>query len=225
MDAKVVPGPGANGRVDAATAANNASRHSIQSVDRALHAARSDRRSRRRGTLTELSPPHAAQHLDLPSPALDAGASAAMSRRCRASAPTRSARAFSISAMPALQVDLPRRAQPYHRADQRGDRRDRASRRAAGRRHDEDREARSASCRARRYRHARQDRCAARDRERQGDARLAARGRHPPHASAKDLQALHAPRPSPSSAALIEALRLRAPQRLRDGSTRSISPA
>ena len=36
MDAKVVPGPGANGRVDVATAANNASRHSIQSVDRAL---------------------------------------------------------------------------------------------------------------------------------------------------------------------------------------------
>ena len=36
MDAKVVPGPGANGRVDAASAASNASRHSIQSVDRAL---------------------------------------------------------------------------------------------------------------------------------------------------------------------------------------------
>src|SRR5687768_819023 len=91
MDAKVVPGPGANGRVDAAAAASNASRHSIQSVDRALLLLETIADMGGEATLTE--------------------------RNFAAKVPGKRLYALGGRILyighACLQVDLPRRAQPY----------------------------------------------------------------------------------------------------------------
>ena len=161
-------------------------RHSIQSVDRAVTLLEAIAEAGGESTLTELS--HRTQlNISTCHHLLSTLVQPRLCREGAGAALLRARRAHSLS-----QQCLPAAGRPagarraVHRADQRADRRDRASRGAAGRRHDEGRQARVAPSGARRYRHARQDRCAARDRDRQGDARLAARGRHAPRARARD---------------------------------------
>ncbi len=180
MDAKVVPGPGANGRVDVATAANNASRHSIQSVDRALLLLETIADMGGEATLTEL-----ANRTRLNISTCHHLLATLIKRNFVAKVPGKRLYALGGRILyighACLQVDLPRRAQPYleninlatgetvHLAG------------LAGRRHLRSLGARSASRRARRDRQARQDRCAACAVDGQGDRRLAAGRRDPPH--------------------------------------------
>jgi IclR family acetate operon transcriptional repressor len=112
MDAKVVPGPGANGRVDAATAANNASRHSIQSVDRALLLLETIADMGGEATLTEL-----ANRTRLNISTCHHLLATLIKRNFVAKVPGKRLYALGGRILyighACLQVDLPRRAQPY----------------------------------------------------------------------------------------------------------------
>jgi len=112
MDAKVVPGPGANGRVDVATAANNASRHSIQSVDRALLLLETIADMGGEATLTEL-----ANRTRLNISTCHHLLATLIKRNFVAKVPGKRLYALGGRILyighACLQVDLPRRAQPY----------------------------------------------------------------------------------------------------------------
>jgi IclR family acetate operon transcriptional repressor len=112
MDAKVVPGPGANGRVDAAAAANNASRHSIQSVDRALLLLETIADMGGEATLTEL-----ANRTRLNISTCHHLLATLIKRNFVAKVPGKRLYALGGRILyighACLQVDLPRRAQPY----------------------------------------------------------------------------------------------------------------
>ena len=134
-------------------------RHSIQSVDRAMTLLEAIAETGGEATLTELS-----HRTGLNISTCHHLLSTLVQRGYVAKVPVR--RSYALGArilyleqcLPARSI-CRARAQPLHRADQRADRRDRASRGAAGRRDDEaspKRESRHAG--ARRYRHARQDR-------------------------------------------------------------------
>jgi IclR family acetate operon transcriptional repressor len=112
MDAKVVPGPGANGRVDAAAAASNASRHSIQSVDRALLLLETIADMGGEATLTEL-----ANRTRLNISTCHHLLATLIKRNFVAKVPGKRLYALGGRILyighACLQVDLPRRAQPY----------------------------------------------------------------------------------------------------------------
>jgi IclR family transcriptional regulator, acetate operon repressor len=112
MDARVVPGPGANGRVDAATAASNASRHSIQSVDRALLLLETIADMGGEATLTEL-----ANRTRLNISTCHHLLATLIKRNFVAKVPGKRLYALGGRILyighACLQVDLPRRAQPY----------------------------------------------------------------------------------------------------------------
>ena len=112
MDAKVVPGPGSHGRVDAATAASNASRHSIQSVDRALLLLETIADMGGEATLTEL-----ANRTRLNISTCHHLLATLIKRNFVAKVPGKRLYALGGRILyighACLQVDLPRRAQPY----------------------------------------------------------------------------------------------------------------
>ena len=112
MDARVVPGPGSNGRVDVATAANNASRHSIQSVDRALLLLETIADMGGEATLTEL-----ANRTRLNISTCHHLLATLIKRNFVAKVPGKRLYALGGRILyighACLQVDLPRRAQPY----------------------------------------------------------------------------------------------------------------
>ncbi len=118
MDAKVVPGPGANRRIDtaatatAATAASNASRHSIQSVDRALLLLETIADMGGEATLTEL-----ANRTRLNISTCHHLLATLIKRNFVAKVPGKRLYALGGRILyighACLQVDLPRRAQPY----------------------------------------------------------------------------------------------------------------
>ena len=112
MDAKVVPGPGANGRVAAASAASNASRHSIQSVDRALLLLETIADMGGEATLTEL-----ANRTRLNISTCHHLLATLIKRNFVAKVPGKRLYALGGRILyighACLQVDLPRRAQPY----------------------------------------------------------------------------------------------------------------
>lgn len=112
MDARVLPGPGANGRVDAAAAANNANRHSIQSVDRALLLLETIADMGGEATLTEL-----ANRTRLNISTCHHLLATLIKRNFVAKVPGKRLYALGGRILyighACLQVDLPRRAQPY----------------------------------------------------------------------------------------------------------------
>jgi IclR family acetate operon transcriptional repressor len=110
MDAKILPGPGTNGRVE--VVANGASRHSIQSVDRALLLLETIADMGGEATLTEL-----ANRTRLNISTCHHLLATLIKRNFVAKVPGR--RLYALGARilyighACLQVDLPRRAQPY----------------------------------------------------------------------------------------------------------------
>ena len=104
--------PGRNGRVDAATAANNASRHSIQSVDRALLLLETIADMGGEATLTEL-----ANRTRLNISTCHHLLATLIKRNFVAKVPGKRLYALGGRILyighACLQVDLPRRAQPY----------------------------------------------------------------------------------------------------------------
>ena len=178
MDAKIIPGPGAEaGRANGRA---NGDRHSIQSVDRALYLLETIAELGGEATLTELVHAHRAQHFHLPPSAGDADQ--ARLRRQGAGPPALRARRPHLLSQPCLLAGRSAAARAaLSRGDQPRHRRDRASRRPAGRLGGDARRARGAPRRARRNRQGRQGRGAARHLGRQGDPGLAAGRRDPPH--------------------------------------------
>ncbi len=201
---KNLPGPGAEaGRANGRA---NGDRHSIQSVDRALYLLETIAEAGGEATLTEL-----ATRTGLNISTCHHLLATLIKRGFAAKVPGRrlyalGARIFYLSHA-CLQVDLPRRAQPYleainratgetvHLAALQGDAVVTLAR------------ARGAPRRARRNRQGRQGRGAARHLGRQGDPGLAAGGRDPPHPRRRH-EALHRTTPSPSCRRCIESLRI-----------------
>jgi IclR family acetate operon transcriptional repressor len=110
MDAKVLPGPGTNGRIDPGT--NNTSRHSIQSVDRALLLLETIADMGGEATLTEL-----ANRTQLNISTCHHLLATLIKRNFVAKVPGKRLYALGSRVLyighACLQVDLPRRAQPY----------------------------------------------------------------------------------------------------------------
>jgi IclR family acetate operon transcriptional repressor len=112
MDAKILPGPGTNGRAVVEAAPNAAARHSIQSVDRALLLLETIADMGGEATLTEL-----ATRTRLNISTCHHLLATLIKRNFVAKVPGR--RLYALGARilyighACLQVDLPRRAQPY----------------------------------------------------------------------------------------------------------------
>ena len=187
MDATILPGPGIKARPPRAR--TDGERHSIQSVDRALFLLETIAEAGGEATLTDLSVRtglniSTCHHL----------LATLIQRGFAAKVPGR--RLYALGARilylghACLQVDLPRRAQPFLEAINAATGETvhiavlaRRQRRHSG-------AARSPPRRARRLRPYRQDRCAACDIDRQGDDGLAARRRNEAHGRARH-EAIH----------------------------------
>ena len=187
MDAKILPGPGVKARPPRARAAGD--RHSIQSVDRALFLLETIAEAGGEASLTDL-----ANRTGLNISTCHHLLATLIQRGFAAKVPGR--RLYALGARilylghACLQVDLPRRAQPYLDAINRATGETVLSGGAAGRRRGHAGGARGAPRRARRHRQDRTAGRAARHLGRQGHHGLAAGRRDAPHRRPRH-EALH----------------------------------
>ncbi len=177
MNATILPGPGTKTRPQSSRGGD---RHSIQSVDRALFLLETIAEAGGEATLTEL-----ANRTGLNISTCHHLLATLIQRGFAAKVPGR--RLYALGARiiylghACLQVDLPRRAQPYLEAINQATGETVHLAALQGRQCGDVVRARSASRRARRHRPDRQARSTARHVGRQGDPRLAAGRRNPPH--------------------------------------------